>query len=329
MGQINECVNTALLTEDKQSGGKAPKKNGFTERKRKKALFLISFLAFPVIQFCIFYIGVNINTVVLSFQEYDIDAGKYTFAGFTNYATVIRDIFVNGTLTIAIRNSTIQFFVNLIIALPLHVFVAYCVWKKLPFSEVFKVILFLPSMVSGTVFVMIVRYLLDYGVPALFDVPTPLNAMTFDGFKTILIYDLWIGFAGGMVVYLGAMSNISEDVVEYGKLENLNTFQEFIYLVVPSIFPTITTYLVASIAGFFTNYGSAYTFFGGSASSNAFHTLGYHFFVKVAGIGSGSDLSSQANYPYAAAGGFLFTVVVAPITLLVKWLLEKYGPSDE
>lgn len=327
MEKTNERVNAVPDTKE-NSGGRIPR-GRLTERKRKRTLFLISFLAFPVIQFCIFYIGVNINTVVLSFQQYDVNAGKYLYAGFENYITVLEDIFKNGTLTIAIRNSTIQFFLNLIIALPLHVFVAFCVWKKLPFSGVFKFILFLPSMVSGPVFVMIVRYLLDYGVPALFDVPSPLNSMTFDGFKTILVFDLWLGFAGGMVVYLGAMSNISEDVVEYGKLENLSTLQEFIYLIVPSIFPTITTYLVASVAGFFTNYGSAYTFFGGAASSNAFHTLGYHFFVKVAGIGAGSDLSAQANYSYAAAGGFLFTVVVAPITLIVKHLLEKYGPSDE
>ena len=33
--------------------------------------------------------------------------------------------------------------------------------------------------------------------------------------------------------------------------------------------------------------------------------------------------------PDAAAGGLLFTLVAAPVTLLARWLLEKFGPNVE
>ena len=41
--------------------------------------------AFPVLQFCIFYIGVNIKSILFAFQSYDYDAGKYIFNGFENF----------------------------------------------------------------------------------------------------------------------------------------------------------------------------------------------------------------------------------------------------
>jgi hypothetical protein len=48
------------------------------------------------------------------------------------------------------------------------------------------------------------------------------------------------------------------------------------------------------------------------------------FFTRIA-----KSSATIADYPYAAAGGLLFTLVVAPITIVTKSLLEKYGPSED
>ncbi len=301
-------------------------KSGMLSVKRHQNLFLILLLAYPVIQFCIFYIGTNFNSILLSLQKYDIDTGKYYLWGFGNFKEVILDIFSTGKLVIAIKNSSILFAVNTFIALPLHVYVAYCVWKKTMFSGFFKIVLFMPSMISSTVFALIVKFILRDGIPDLFNDPTIQLLTTFDNtaFKTILVYDLWLGFASGMVVFLSALSSISEDVIEYSKLENLSTTKELWHIVIPGIFPTITTYLLVSMAGFFTNYGSYFTFFGEGGRGSG-ETLGFYFFVKLLD----SSKVSFGDFPYASAGGLLFTAVIAPLTLLVKWLMEKYGPSED
>ena len=36
-----------------------------------------------------------------------------------------------------------------------------------------------------------------------------------------------------------------------------------------------------------------------------------------------------AAYEKAAAAGLLFTLVATPVTLFVKYMLEKFGPSAE
>ena len=75
---------------------------------------------------------------------------------------------------------------------------------------------------------------------------------------------------------------------------------------------------------FFTNQAALFNFFGADARSDV-QTLGYIFFVKVLK----SEAASYAQYPYASAAGLLFTVIATPLTLLIKWALEKYGPRED
>ena len=53
--------------------------------QNKKLIFYIAMMAIPVIQFCIMYIGVNFNSILLAFQKYNIDTGRYVYNGFQNF----------------------------------------------------------------------------------------------------------------------------------------------------------------------------------------------------------------------------------------------------
>ena len=81
-------------------------------------------------------------------------------------------------------------------------------------------------------------------------------------------------------------------------------------------------FLVTGVAGIFTNQANLYAFFGKNASANAY-TFGYYLFIMVA------DEAPISEYPFASAAGLLFTAVAVPITLLVKYVLEKFGPNAE
>lgn len=282
-------------------------------------------MLFPILQFLIFYVGVNFNSLKLAFLSYNGE--KYTFAGFDNFSAILQDIFVTGGLSLPIKNSAIQFATGLIIGMPLQVMVAYVVFKKVPLAGVYKVILFIPNILSSLVFVICARLLIQKGLPIIVNDPylNLLSDLNSSSFWTVLIFGMWMSFANGLIIYLSAMCSISKDILEYGQTENMSSFQEFIHVVVPSIFPTIVTYIIVAIAGFFTYYGHFYSFFGGEGrGEKPFDTLGYYFFVKVVG-----DNATAYDYPYAAAGGIIFTLVVAPITLITKSLLEKYGPSED
>lgn len=290
----------------------------------QKYLFITAICIVPITQFMIFYFCVNFNSILLAFKTYD-GGNLYLNAGFSNFAKFFSDIVKDESMIFAIKNSAVQYAASVLISMPISLFVSYLIWKGIPLSGAFKVILMLPSMISGTVFAIIARYFLEVGVPNLLNNPE-MNSLIYSAnttFQTILLYDMWLGFAGNLVLYLGAMSNISVDVVEYGKIDGMNSFHEFIHVVIPGIWPTITMFLVAGVAGFFTNYGSRYTFFEQPWQSPVQgYTLGFYFFTMVANEG-------VPKYPYAAAGGLMFTAVAVPVTLFAKWALEKFGPRED
>ncbi len=298
--------------------------------KRNETIFLITLLIFPVLQFIIFYFGININSLMLAFKTYQ--NGELVWSGFGEFVKIFDMVFgAEGELVLAIKNSLIQFGLALI-GIPLHIAVAYCIFKKVPLSGFYKVMVFLPQVISSMVFVLCGEYIIKNLVPSLFPTLEGVNDLLISSsnysFPTILLFGFWMGFAGGLVIYLSSMSSISVDIIEYGKLEKMNSLQELWYIVVPSIFPTIVTYVVVAFAGFFTNYGYFFAFFGDGGSTPKFTTLGYEFFVKIVGNGK-MDTNKMMYYPYAAAGGIIFTAVCAPITITVKYLMEKFGPSEE
>lgn len=315
---------TCCESNSEQFDNPKRKKRKEKSSSKKQSLFLFFFLLFPIVQFLVFYVGVNFNSFLLAFQSFD--GVKQFFCGFDNFGLVLKDIFVTGQLHKAMLNSLFQFLITLFVALPLQIIVAYAIFKKIIASGFFKIMLFMPSMISSIVFVICARVLITDGLPLLLGDPSMnlLDPYKDSSFWTVLAFGFWFDFAGGLIIYLGAMSSISKEVLEYGRLENLSSFRELWHVVIPAIFPTIITYVIISFTVFFTGYGHFFSFFGEGQDGMPYDTLGLIFFLKVA-----RTQASQNDMSYAAAGGILFTMVIAPVTILVKTLMEKYGPSED
>ena len=291
---------------------------------RQRYLFIFLMLIIPIIFFCVFNVGVKFNSVLLSLKEYD--AGVYKFVGFGNFKTVFNNIFHDVEVIYSFKNSFIFYCVGLFITLPVSILTTYLIYKKVPGSEFFKVMAFLPQMLSTIIMTLMYKYFVDKFIPLFCEwrnltVPN----VFFDETKlgVMLFYNVWVNLGANIILYIGAMTRIPQDLIEVGVLEGISLWKEFWLVTFPLIFPTITVFIVAGVAGLFTNQCFVYNFYGNFAPQDI-STLGYYMFVKVVG-----ENSALANYPYASAFGVIFTLVAAPITLLVKYLLEKFGPGAE
>ena len=291
---------------------------------RQRYLFIFFMLIIPIIFFCVFNFGVKFNSILLSLKEYD--AGVYRFIGFGNFKRVFNDIFHDVEVIYSFKNSFIFYCVGLFITLPVSIFTTYMIYKKVPGSEFFKVMAFLPQMLSTIIMTLMYKYFVDkliplycqwrnIAAPNVFYDETKLGVMIF--------YNVWVNLGANIILYIGAMTRIPQDLIEVGTLEGITLWKEFWLITFPLIFPTITVFIVAGVAGLFTNQCFLYNSYGNYAPQDI-SNLGYYMFVKVVG-----ENSALANYPYASAFGVIFTLVAAPITLLVKYLLEKFGPGAE
>ena len=297
-----------------------------SSRRRGELAFFIALVAYPLAQFAVFYIGVNINSVLLAFQHFDTETAQFYFNGagelFDNFASFLSDLRGNAAMITATLNSVILYVCTLCIALPLNLVFSFFLYKKVPAYGFFRVVLFLPQIISALVVSLMFRYFVENALTTVIGFNLLTTKKT--GFATIVFYNIWAGFGTQILIYTSAMTKIDDSLVEFGELEGISLLREFWQITLPLIFPTITIFLVAGIAGLFTNQAGLYNFYGGGARDDL-QTLGYVFFVRIIR----SDNASYAQYPYASAAGLLFTLVATPITLAVKYLLEKFGPSTE
>ncbi|MBQ8658369.1 MAG: sugar ABC transporter permease [Clostridia bacterium] len=304
------------------------KKGGATlaKKKRNQLLFYIALVALPSIQFVFFYIYVNFNSIMLAFQRWNVDKAAYEFNGFASFKEAFMfgstdSVIASKILGDMIENSLILYAFTLLVGIPLAIIFSYYIYKKCFLSGAFKVFLFMPSIVSGLVLSTIYMYFCDAGIPELFGLEQGLFSNQDTKFGTILFYTIFMGFGTQVLMYVGTMSGISESLIEAGQLDGIKPWQELLFIVVPLVLPTIITFIVVGVAGMFTNQMSLYNFYGNNSGGNLsskHYTFGYYLFAKA-------KSATWAEYPSLSALGITLTLVCAPLTLGIRWLLNKFG----
>ncbi len=289
--------------------------------KRKKWIFYICGISIPVIQFCIFYIYVNFNSIALAFQKYDIDSAKYVWNGFGNFQLVFSDFAEKEYLTASIGNSLIAAAVSFA-AMFLSLLFSFYISKKAKGSKIFQTILYLPHVIMSVTLVMIFTYFTENVVREFADDSfRGLLYSTEHGvrYATLLFYCVWAGFGVQVLVFSGTMSGIDSSITEAAQIDGANMWVEFTRITIPMIYPTLITFVLTTIAGIFVNQLALFSIFGPRAEYEDY-TVGYYLYTRT-------QQASNSEYPYLSALGLLITVIVIPISLITKYVLGKIGPK--
>ena len=85
--------------------------------------------------------------------------------------------------------------------------------------------------------------------------------------------------------------------------------------------------LVIFFAWVATNQAYLFTFYGFNANRE-YQTIGYYLFNMVQD-GRFTSSALEQNYRKASALGLMLTLIVAPVTILVRNLMLKYGPKED
>ena len=321
--------------------------NVCTEKKKKVSKIHASRLRFYIfmflpliIQFLIFYVYLNFSTITLAFQKYtkNLDGFGHTvkFVWFENFKTAFT-FFISARSLEMLKNSLFLYVINLLIITTLALFFSYYIAKKYAGAGLFRVILYLPVIISTTVMAILYQYLVTdvYTVIA-----TKIKGEFVSGlldtnktseFLTILFFNLWMGFGGNVMIYTSTMSSVDESLIESAQLEGVNSIQELGYIYIPLIYPTLITFIVTGMTAIFTNQMALFTFYGQGGSRFGTDVFGYYFYrlTQDASINLYQQAKPMYSYPELSALGVIITLIVAPLTLLTRKLMEKYGPSVE
>ncbi|MBQ3571469.1 MAG: sugar ABC transporter permease [Clostridia bacterium] len=290
-------------------------------------IFYSIMMAWPTLQFVVFYIGVNFNSILLAFQDIDIIANTYSWT--TNHFANAFDKMLSPTLLTMAKNSIFAYLITICTSIPLGLLFSYYIYKKLPMAGFFRVVLFMPSIISSIILVSMFRFFTTDALPAMLrdffeiTIKAPLDDKA-SRFGTVMFYNIWVGFGTSVLMYSNKMSTIDPSISEAANIDGAQGFSEFWYITLPLVFSTLSVFLITGVATLFTNQINLFSFYGMSAP-DAVQTFGYWLFreAKLAtngGLGGYSELS---------AVGLLLTCVSVPLTLGVKWAAEKFGPSED
>ncbi len=293
-------------------------------------IFYCCLVALPLLQIAIFYVYVNLNSFIMSFQTYDRVAGTFTWDwGVFNFTKLWNELtyptFKDSTLWMAFVNSLYLWFLTALFGKFLAILFSYYIYKKWMLDKIFKFFLFLPSVLPGILLVLVFKYFANEAIPEYMNevFNKDVGALLIETktlMPSIYFFNIWASFGAQILIYTGSMDQISPDIIEAGQVDGVKPYQEFFFIVVPMILPTVATFMVASVAALFTNQASLYSFFGDYVDPENY-TIGYYLFELVNKSGVGKTL-----YTYASALGIVCTMIAFPLTLLVRRVLE---PKEE
>ncbi len=296
-----------------------------TNKDFQRKGFVFSALILPTIGFLVFFVYVNARSVLMAFErpEYT-DVGLIERFSFDNFGRMFG---ANGGLaqiTEALVNTLYFFAADLIIVFPISIVMSYFFFKKILGYRFFRFVYYLPSIISSSVLVALFKYAVGPG-GVIAAIQTAQNKDVFyllanesSAMLTILFYNVMFSFGGNIIIIGGSMNGTSADVLEAGEIDGCNRFQELTKLIIPMMWPTLSTMIILKTAAILSATGPILAFTKGA---NGTMTLSYLLYALVSGQGQEKDLY------YASAVGLVMTLAVFPIAMLIKHFV--YGEKRE
>ncbi len=291
-------------------------------KKLKEQGFIIVMLIIPIINFLLFWAYVNFDQIMLAFQNVD-ETGRYYFT-MDNFVEVFKSIFnkadakLGDELLEALKNTSIFWVLNNLIVFPLQIFCAYVMKKKLLGTRVFRVVFYLPAIISSVALTAMFKYIFTEGPAGFYfryfnhlnekpnffgETPYAMNMLLFYSFLT--------GLGGNLVLISGAMSRVPDELVESAAIDGATMFAEFFKIYLPLCWPTLSTLLIMSAAGFFNSSGEVLLLTSGAGETM---TFSYFMFIQV---------EEFKSLMFPSALGLVLTFVALPIVLTVRHFINK------
>ena len=295
-------------------------------RKRRfmksSTIFIIVMLSYSVLHFLVMWVGVNFNSILLSFKTYNRN-GTYSWLSGENFFQNFQLIFTNigkdvDNYRSMLFSSLAYFVVSCFVTLPIALLFSYFIFKKILANGFFKVIFFLPSIIPLIILTTIYAITVGNNGP----VGQMLNAMGIESANLFLthesaswmiwIFCVWAGIGYDVILLTAGMSRIPRDILESCKMDGVPSFKEFIRIVIPLTWSTITTLFIFGMMSVFTVFLQPFYL---APAQNTTWTIGTNIFFASKGY-------RALNAP--AALGLFYSLIGAPIIVGTRSLLNKF-----
>ena len=267
-------------------------------------------LSFVLVYYCI------IDTVVVSFTDWD---GMTDFVALKNYIKMFKD----HVFWTSVVNNLIFFVGTVFIQALLGFVLAVLLKKKLPGSNVFKAIYFMPIAMATSIITAIFRIIMDPTNGALNQF---LRAIHLNGFAvnwlvdpkialvSVIIVNIfqWMGFS--MITYYAGLMSLPDDVYEAAKIDGAGFWRTTFSVTLPMLKGTTNVLIILGIVGSLKTFDIVKLLTGGGPgrSTTVMNTYLYE----------------KAFKDFNAGGAASIGVAILIIAMVMSFLQVKFGKED-
>lgn len=244
--------------------------------KTQRALLIISFMFVPLLLLMMFtYIPFG-KMVQFSFYNRNyLSAGKWV--GLQNYIEVFKRSEIFGSLRVSL-----YYMGGAVIQLCLALFFASLMVFKVKGEGIYKACMFFPYLICGIAVGFIFKFfyargfVLDsilqmFGIP-LDNIPYWLQDQKINNIA-LAATSVWRYMGQNMIMFLGAMMSVDTDLYEAAELDGANRWQQFKYIIMPSIRTIIVLNLILSISGSLSAFEPPYVITNGTMGTGTYFVI--------------------------------------------------------
>ncbi len=266
----------------------------FLSNRVQKRIIPFLFLIVPVSLLLIFTYVPVLNMFGYSLLEWNGFSKDRDFVGVENYV----EIFTRPEL-FSVFWVSIYYFVGAFVQMGLALYFATILSFDVRFKSFFKGILFFPYLINGVAIGFIFLYFFrPEGVLDTLMIGAGLGEYTqlWLGNRDIINFSLsgvsiWRYMGLNFVLFLGAIQSIGADIYEASELDGATRWQQFRYIILPSILPILSLSFILAIKGALSVFEIPYIMTGGSNGSATFVIQTVDMAFKFGKVGLGSAMA--------------------------------------
>lgn len=293
-------------------------------RREERAAYL--FLSPWLVGLAVFWLIPIVASFLLSLSDYEIITPP-EWVGLENY----RDMIDDRTFWVSIRVTLKYMALSVPLYLVCGLLLSLLLNLKIRGINLFRTILFLPSVLSGVAVAVLWVALLNPDVGAVNDLlralgmedpPLWLQSPTW-AVPSVVLVGLW-GIGGGAIIYLAGLQNIGPQLYEAALLDGAGPLQRFRYVTLPMLTPTLLFVLLTGLIDAFQVFDLAYVLSRGGTQGG--ESLNFYL------INLWDEGFVLGHYGYASALAWVLVLFAAAVILVIfrtsgRWVYYEYDPE--
>ena len=280
-------------------------KRGLIERylsvpplRRQQVYYALLFIAPGLAVYLVFMLYPFLNTIYLSFTNWNGATISKDFVGLSNYVRMFGD----AAVLKAFFNNVIWVIIGTISPVVIGLFLALLLWSGARGSLIFRTIYFLPFILPLVVVALVWQWIFH---PLFGPVNKLLDSVGLEqlsrgwlGDPNTALYAVLISAIPGatgfvVMVLFAALQNVDVSQVEAAMIDGANWFQRAWYIVIPQLAPVITMVTAITLIGGFAVFDNVFVMTGGGPghASEVLGTYTYQVAFQQSEAGYGSALA--------------------------------------